>query len=123
MKAVVVLVLLATLQACHYHELGKDASLPKALPLQLGCLANAKTIQPITDQIGTIIYFEKLAFISLPPPYMDTINYLPCNLPNSVRNGQKVRFSAQVKYQPEIVNGSITCYIGQEIELTQLTLL
>ena len=123
MRASVIILLMATCQACQYHELGMSATLPKAIPLQPGCLTNAKTIQPIIDQIGTIIHFEKMNFISLPPPYMDNINYLPCNLPNSVGDGQKVRFSAKVKYQPEIINGAVVDYIGQEIELTQLTLL
>ncbi len=117
------ILLVVALQACQYRELGMSVTLPKEVSLQMGCLAKSKTIQPITDQVGTIIYAEKLAFISLPPPYMTNANYVPCNLPASIANGQKVRFSAQVLYQPEIVNGSIKCYMGQAIELTQLTLL
>ncbi len=123
MKVSLAILLVVALQACQYHELGMTVTLPKEVSLQPGCLAKAKIIQPITDQVGAIIYFEKLAFISLPPPNTDNINYIPCNLPSSVRNGQMVRFSAQVKYQPEIVNGAIVDYIGQEIELTCLTLL
>ena len=123
MRISFVLLLAMALQACQYQELGMSATLPKEVNLQPGCLAKAKTIPPITDQLGAIIYFEKLAFISLPPPYTDQINYLPCNLPDGLRNGQKVRFSAQVKYQPEIINGAVHCYIGQAIELTRLTLM
>jgi hypothetical protein len=123
MKVHVAALVLMTLNACQYHELGIGVTLPKEVALQLGCLAKSKTIQPIIGQVGTVIYAEKLAFISLPPPYMANANYVPCNLPASIVNGQRVRFSAQVLYQPEIVNGSIRCYMGQAIELTQLTLL
>lgn len=123
MKISLAILLMMAINACQYHELAMTVTPPKEVTLQASCLAKSRTIQPLTDQIGTIIYFEKLAFISLPPPNTDQINYLPCNLPNGVRNGQKVRFSAQVKYQPEIVNGAVVDYIGQEIELTRLTLL
>jgi hypothetical protein len=123
MKVSVVILLTMAINACQYHEQAMTVTPPKEVILQAGCLAKSKTVQPITDQIGTVIYFEKLAFISLPPPNTDQINYLPCNLPIGVRNGRKVRFSAQVKYQPEIVNGAVIDYIGQEIELTRLMLL
>jgi len=121
MKQSLTILLMASINACQYRERPMTITLPQEVPLQTGCLAQAKTIQPITDQLGTIIYLEKLAFISLPPPHMNIINYLPCNLPPQLRNGQQVRFSAQVKFQPEIRNGAVIDYIGQEIELTQLT--
>lgn len=123
MKVGATILVWMTLNACRYQELGGSLALPKVVPLQMGCLAKAVTIQPITDQVGAVVYSEKLAFISLPPPYLANANYLPCNLPISIANGQKIRFSARVLYQPEIVNGSIKCYVGQVIELTQLTIL
>ena len=123
MKTAIAIGLMVTINACQYRELGMTVTPPKGVTLQEGCLAKTKTVQTLTDQLGTIIYAEKLAFISLPSPNTDQPHYWACNIPEGLRNGQKVRFSARVKYQPEIVNGAVIDYMGQAIELTQLTLL
>ena len=123
MKLSLAILSMMAIMACQYREQAMTVTPPKEVVLQSGCSAKTKTVQTLTDQLGTIIYSEGIAFISLPPPHTDRINYLACNLPDGLRNGQKVRFSAQVKYQPEIVNGAIIDYISQAIELTRLTLL
>ena len=123
MQAILIVLLMLTFDACQHRQRPVMTVPPKEVVLELGCLAKTKTVNTITDQIGTVIYFEKLAFISLPPPNTNRINYLACNLPEDLKDGQKVRFSAQLKYQPEMVNGAVIDYVGQEIELTKLTLL
>lgn len=123
MKTALAILLILASHACQYREGAMTVTPPKEVALQSGCSVKTKTVQMLTDQLGTIIYAESLAFISLPPPNTDRINYWACNLPQGLRNGQKVRFSAQVKYQPEMVNGAVIDYIGQAIELTRLTLL
>lgn len=123
MKTALAILLMVVINACQYRELAMTVTPPKEVALQAGCSAKTKTVQMLTDQLGTIIYAEQLAFISLPPPNTNQLNYLACNLPDGLRNGQKVRFSAQLKYQSEIVNGAVVDYMGQAIELTQLTLL
>ena len=123
MKTALAISVVVTINACQYHELAMTVTPPNEVILQAGCLAKTKTVQTLTDQLGTIIYAEKLAFIRLASPITDQTHYWACNIPEGLRNGQKVRFSAQVKYQPEIVNGAVIDYMGQAIELTQLTLL
>lgn len=123
MKAALVVLLVLVFDACQYRQRVVTTALPKEIVLRSGCSAKTKTVGTLTDQIGTIIHFERLIFISLPPPDTDVINYLACNLPDSLPNGQKVRFSAQLKHQPQMVNGAVIDYVGREIELTKLTLL
>jgi hypothetical protein len=50
-------------------------------------------------------------------------SYGACNLPKGLIEGQLVRFSAHLKYQPEIVNGAVIDYSELAIELTKLVLI
>ena len=122
-KTALAIGLMVTINACQYRELAMTVTPPNEVTLQEGCLAKTKTVQTLTDQLGTILYAEKLAFIRLPSPNTDQGHYWACNIPGGLRNGQNVRFWAQVKYRPQIVNSAVIDYRGQAIELTQLTLL
>ena len=123
MRLSLVILLTIASSACSYRDSALTVTPPKEVTLQAGCSIKTKTVQTLTDQPGTIIYWEKVAFISLPPPNTNQPHYWACNVPEGLRNGQKLRFSAQVKYQPEMVNGAVVDYRGQSIELTRLTLL
>jgi hypothetical protein len=123
MQAVSIILLMLAFDACQYRQRAVMTAPPKEVVLESGCSAKIKTVKTLTDQLGTVIHSGKLIFISLPPPNTDIIQYLACNLPDGLLNGQKVRFSAQLKYQPGMVNGAVVDYIGKEIELTKLTLL
>ena len=123
MRFILIILLTLSFNACQQRQRTVITTPPKEVVLESGCSAKTKTVSTLTDQIGTIIYFEKIVFISLPLPDTNQINYVACNMPDNLQNGQKVRFSAQLKYQQEVVNGATIDYIGKEIELTKLTLL
>lgn len=113
MKTVVGFLLVISLVACKSSD----------LKLEQGCSDTIKTTGVITDQMGVVtdLHFGNL-FIGLPLPNVNKIYYRPCNMPNGLKDGQKVLFSAKIKYQESYRDGFIIDYAGQAIELTKIVL-
>lgn len=62
MKVSLAILLMVAINACQYREMAMTVAPPKEATLQAGCLAKTRTVQPLTDQLGAIVYFEKLVF-------------------------------------------------------------
>lgn len=118
------LLLLLVDSACQYRAQKVKPAPPVELALQTGCATPAKTIKTLTDQLGTIVYLGSgPATIITQLPGEPKYSYSACNLPPGLAEGQRVRFSAQLKYQPSRINGAIVDYSELAIELSKLTLL
>lgn len=113
MKTIIGFLLTIALAACK----------SESIPLQQGCSDRIQTTGIITDQPGIVTDLQFGSFfISLPPPNIDKIYYRPCNMPGGLKDGQKVLFSAKIKYQETYRNGFIIDYAGQAVELTKIVL-
>lgn len=124
MKPSLLLALVLMGSACQYQSRKKRPLPGIEVALQTGCSTPAKTIRTLTDQLGTIVYVGTgPASIITQLPGEPTYSYGACNLPTGLREGQRVRFSAQLKYQPSRVNGAVVDYSELAIELVKLTLL
>lgn len=121
MKDSLLLALALMGSACRYQYLKKRPPPRIEMVLLPGGSTTAKIIKALADPLGTIVYVGTGPASTITQLLGELkYSYGACNLPTGLKEGQQVRLSAQLKYQPGLVNGVVVDYSEMATEFVKL---